>query len=539
MDAIQHFSNVSDKTTKQDFIKLYNDYCVQTNQAQQLKFQMKDVSHLELNTHLFKIYCSDKSLNVFQKHILINYIGKMVYMIRNHHESMSNEDLDYRRAFVEFVKYAQTLILAHTFVSPYYFQDMGKKQDEHEYWFRILFNAMLGEQHLGLASIYLDLLNQVFIIMKPDDKLQCIERLMYKHQKPKGPIYIYVSPYLELPNLADYCLKMYNLQHTSISWSLFVDNVLVLIQRCIFEHKRYATTDNEEVFDSKLLHVLFLFLNHDDNQELFFDIMQIINLFLANNMIDYNPRLYQELFTSHNLLAISNLPNIFDDLGEKKDVQLEVLTLLTTIFEISLTEDIMISKEIVQNICSNNLQLYHDTFDIITVFKFLSVAFKYYPDTAYDTIQIKIALEKIRDEDVPDTFIHVLLNHLMDVFLYTSGHIGTINLGLEKELFSLLVNFYQFLTITSKSRMLMSLVVYEFMKAGHLHPELGYSTILKHSGYLDILEEDDNIYNRDILLKIKYNYMCTSLKDKCKELILDNCQYYTEQDLDDVFEIIY
>lgn len=532
MDAIQHFQNVLPETTKQEFLRLYNDYCVQTNQAQQLLFQMKHVSHLELNTHLFKIYCSDKNLSVFQKHILINYIGKMVYMIRNHHSSMSNEDLDYRRAFVEFVKYAQTLILVHTPISPYYFQDMGKKQDENEYWFRIMFNAMLGEQHLGLASIYLDLLNEIFIILKPDDKLQCIQRLMYKHQKFAK---CYIDNTLQLPNLADYCLKMYNLQHQNISWSLFVDNVLVLIQRCIFEHKRYAS--NEELFDSKLLHVLFLFLNHDDNQELFFDILQIINLFLSNNMINYNPQLYQELFTSHNLLTISNLPSLFDDLGEKRDVQLEVLNLFTIIFEMSLNENIMISKEIVQNTCSI-LQLYYDTFDIITVFKFLSAAFKYYPDTVYNITQIKIALEKIRDEDVPDTFVHVLLNHLLDVFLYTSGHIGTINLGLEKELFSLLVNFYQFLTITSKSRMVMSLVVYEFMKVGHLHPELGYSSILKHSGYLDILEEDDNVYNRDILLKIKYNYMCTSLKDKCKELILDNPQHYNEQDLDDVFEII-
>lgn len=500
MDAIHHFSTLGSTTTRKDFLTLYNDYCVQTNQAGQILFQMKHVSHLELNTHLFKIYCSDKILNSYQQHILINYIGKMTYAIRIHHSSMSNADLDFRRAFVEFVQFANTRISI-----------------EGEYWFRVLFNALLGEQHIGLAIIYLEMLENLHNNLDPKDRIVCIQRVMCKNGD-------------QLPNLMDYCLKMYHLQHVSINWPLFVDAIISIVHRSILYYRKLMNTCT--TFDSKLLHVLFLFLNHDDNQELFYDILSLINTIIMNNYIDYNPQLYQVLFTPHNLWAISNLISLYQpNTHEKQDVELEIVNLFTLIFQTA--ECIMIPKDVIQNTLTN-LDLYNDFPSIIIILKFASIAFKYYPDIVYNTRQIKITLELIRDEDVVDELIHILLNHMLDIFLYTAG---TCQMGLEKEIFALLVNNYQFLTITSKSRMIMSLVVYEFMKVGHTHPELDYQHILKQSGYLNILDEDDNIYNRDILLKIKYNYICTSLEDKCKEWILDNSHQYNDEQVRDVLDL--
>jgi hypothetical protein len=503
MDAIHHFSTLASTTTRKDFLTLYNDYCVQTNLAGQILFQMKHVSHLELNTHLFKIYCSDKILNSYQQYILIKYIGKMTCAIRIHHPSMSNADLDFRRSFVEFIQFANTRISI-----------------EGEYWFRILFNALLGEQHIGLAIIYLEMLEMLELLhnnLDPKDRIACIQRVMCKNGD-------------QLPNLMDYCLKMYHLQHTSINWPLFVDAIISIIHRYILYYRKLTNTCT--TFDSKLLHVLFLFLNHDDNQELFYDILSLINTVIMNNYIDYNPQLYQVLFTPHNLMAISNLTNLFQpNTHEKQDVELEILNLFTLIFQT--TECITIPRDVIQHTLTN-LDLYNDFPSIIIVLKFASIAFKYYPDIIYNTRQIKITLELIRDEDVVDDLIHVLLNHMLDIFLYT---VGTCQMGLEKDIFALLVNNYQFLTITSKSRMIMSLVVYEFMKIGHTHPELGYQHILKQSGYLNILDEDDNIYNRDILLKIKYNYICTSLEDKCKEWILDNSHQYNDEQVRDVLDL--
>lgn len=498
MDAIHHFSTLSSATTRREFLELYHDYCVQTNLAGQILFQMKDVSHLELNTHLFKIYCSDKILNSYQQHILINYIGKMTYAIRIHHSSMSNQDLDFRRAFVEFVQFANTR--------------MSHNDIEGEYWFRILFNALLGEQHIGLAIIYLEMLEILPHHLDPKDRIACIQRVMCKSHG--------------LPNLLDYTLKIYHLQHTSINWPLFVDAIINMIHRYMLYYRKLMETHGP--FDSKLLHVLFLFLNHDDNQELFYDILSLINTIMRNNYIDYNPNLYQQLFTPHNLLTISYLPNLYQsNILEKQDVELEIVNLFTLLFQ---SDTIMIPKDVIQNIVTN-LDLYDDFPSIIVVLKFMSIAFKYYPELVYNTNQIKITLELIRIIDVIDDLIHILLNHMLDIFLYTGGNCS---MGLDKKIFALLVNNYQFLTITSKSRMIMSLVVYEFMKIGHAHPELGYQLVLKQSGYLDILNEDDNIYNRNVLLKIKYNYMCTSLEDKCKEWFLDNLHHYDDEQVQDV-----
>jgi hypothetical protein len=279
--------------------------------------------------------------------------------------------------------------------------------------------------------------------------------------------------------------------------------------------------------------VLFLFLDHDDNQEMFYDILSLINTIIMNNYIDYNPQLYQKLFTHHNLLAISYIPNLFQpNTPEKQDVELEILNLFTLLFKT--TECIMIPKDVIQNIFTN-LDLYTDVPSIIIVLRFISITFKYYPDLIYDTKQIKTTLELIRIHDVVDDLIHILLNHMLDIFLYTCD---TCQMGLDKSIFSLVVNNYQYLTITSKSRMIMSLIVYKFMKMGHVHPELDYKNILKQSHYLDILDEDDNIYNRDILLKIKYNYMCISLEDKCKEWILDNINQYDYEQVQNVLELV-
>ena len=425
----------------------------------------------------------------------------MTYAIRIHHSSMNNEDLDFRRAFVEFIQFANTRISM-----------------EGEYWFRILFNALLGEQHIGLAIIYLEMLEILLNNLGPQDRNTCIQRVMMNNT---------------FPNLMDYSLKMYHSQHTSINWPLFVDAIISITQRCLLYYRKLFERHNN-TFDSKLLHVLFLFLNHDDNLELFYEILSLINTIMKNNYIDYNPQLYKILFTPHNLLAISHLPTLFQpNTHEKQDVELEILNLFTLIFELSLTEDIMVPKDVVQNTFANlDIYPYTDSSTMTIVLKFISIAFKYYPDLTYDTRQIKTTLELIRDEDVPDELIHILLNHMLDIFLYTSGN--ECLMGLDKCVFALLVNNYQFLTITSKSRMIMSLVVYEFMKIGHSHPELGYQSILKQSGYLYILDEDDNVYNRDILLKIKYNYMCTSLEDKCREWILDNSHQYNDEQIQDV-----
>lgn len=504
MDAIHQFSTFSNELTRDEFLHLYNAYSTQTNVAGQILFQMKHVSHLELNTLLFKIYCSNhKILNSYQQHILINYIGKLTYAIRIHHSSMNNEDVDFRRAFVEFVQFANTRISI-----------------EAEYWFRILFNALLGEQHVGLSIIYLEMLEDLQNNLAPNDRFTCIQRIMCKSNN-------------QLPNLMDYCIKMYNSQHTNINWPLFVDAIINIIYRCILHYRKKMNEYN--TFDSKLLRVLFLFLNHNDNQELFYNILSLINTILRNGYIDYNPQLYEELFTSHNLLAISNLSTLFQpNTHDKQYVELEILTIFNLIFEMSVTENIAIPKNVVQNTIAN-LDLYSDYPSIMIVLKFMSYGFRYYPDLVYDTRQIRITLEMIREQDVVDDLVHILLNHMLDIFLYTPG---TCQLSLDKCIFGLLVENYQFLTVTSKSRMIMSLVVYEFMKIGHIHPELGYQRILKQSGYLDIIDEDDNIYNRNVLLKIKYNYVCTSLEDKCKEWILDNSRQYEPEQIEDVLYLL-
>lgn len=500
MDVIHYFRHLPGTITRTEFLKMYDDYSIHTNLTGQILFQMKSVSHLELNAQLFKFYCSDKILNSYQQHVLINYIGKMTFAIKLHHSSMSNEDLDFRRAFVEFVKYANTRITI-----------------EGEYWFRIVLNALMMEQHIGLATIYIDILDSVYSCLDLKDKTVCTRRIMCKQ---------------DLPNLMDYCLKMYHSQHQSITWPLFVDTVISIIHRCCLYYRKVMHC-NGGMFDSKLLHILFLFLNHDDNQELFMDILQLINTVIFNNMIDYNPFLYQELFTTHNLMAISNLPNQFQN-EEKDDIQLEILTLFILIFQL---DNIMISKKVIQHTCSQ-LSVYADFSGMTIVFKFISIAFKYYSDICYNLTQIRQFFLLIQEEDVPNELVHIFLNHLLDIFLYTSGKISNIQLGMQKDVFSNLVYNYQFLTITSKSRMIMALVVYEFMKIGHVHPELEYQEILKKSGYLYMLEEDSNIYNRDVLLKIKYNYVCTSLQDKCKEWVLDNPHHYDYEDIANILDIL-
>ena len=469
---------------------------------------MNNVSNLELNTHLFKIYCSDKILNTNQQHILVNYIGKMTYVMRTHHLSMSNVDLDYRRAFVEFIKFAHTKI---------------KSQSEFEYWFRILFNAMQGEQHLGLATIYMDMIDEVLAgITEKPQKFDCVRRIIFKKHSE--------SP----PNFMDYIIRMYHQNHQNINWPMFVDGALCIIDRCIIYYNN-TLTNTLCTYDSRLIHVLFLFLNHDDNQELFMDILLNLNTILHSNIVDYNPQLYQELFTSHNLLAISNLPTLFNG-DESIDIQMSILTFFNIIFEMSLTENVFIPKEVVINTLSL-LNIYHEIQDVLIVFKFASLAFKYYPDIDYNIEQIKAAIDIIEDLDNDDIELlsHTLLNYILDVLIYTRSQPSLV---LQTSVFEPLVHNYQFLTMTPKSRMLMSLIVYEFVKVGHVHPELKYSDILQTSGYLNILDEDDNIYNRDLLLKIKYNYICTSLQDKCKEWILDNQDSYHPDQVQDVMDIL-
>lgn len=518
MDAIHQFRYTTPNTiSRNDFLKLYHDYCLETNMVQQIEFQMKDVSHLELYINLFKIYCSDKLLNSYQQHIIINYLAKMSYAIRLHHSTDNIIDVDYRRTFVEYIKFVNQLI-TRKHCTP-----------ECNYWFRTLFNIMLNEQHLGLAIVYAEMIHEY----SSSNNFQVIQHIFFKYIHTKSNHNESIT--YELPNIFDYTRKMYNLHHQNINWPIFVDRILSIIQDGVIFYNRFLSTTTF-VFDSNLVHILFLFLNHDDNHELFMEILELLNNIFLFNITEYDSTIYTNLLTPHNLMTISNIPELFQ--GEPKmDIQNEILTFFNIIFDINLHHNIIIPKEVAENICNKLVVCYNNVDQMIVIYTFISNAIKYNPRISYNLEQILNTLHFIEyeldlnNQDLIDVS-NVFLNHLFDVFLYNPAT----TLGLQKNIFKLLVHNYQFLTMTPKSRMIMALVVNEFMKIGHLTNDTEYPTILRNSGYLDIMEEDDN--NRDFLRKIKYNYMCTSLKDKCKEWIIDNQEKYEYEEVQDILNML-
>lgn len=515
MDLIEQFKNTSTTLIdKMTFIGMYQQAYEQHKTSEHIKSQMKDITAFELNINLFKIYLKDKSLTNYQRYILINYIKRLCFHMRMYHPSMSNIDLDFRRAYMDFVKHVYKVI--KNTLTP----------EDLEYWFRIILNSCMSEKHTGLAIIHLQLLNEVLynpnMVRNPPVRITCIKRMFCRHPG--------------LINFPEYVKKMYPYYHTTLNWQLYVDEVIGLVQCAI----TYYALGSCVLYDCRMVEMLFLFLNDDDNLEQFVDILYFINKLLDNNIVDHDVGVLQPLFTPYNLLALSKLSNFFQG-EQKEEVQMQVLDVFNYLLK---SDDFYVPRYIIDHICTK-LDVYLEYYDMIIVYNFLSLSIKYHPAIDTNLAQIRTTVESIIDNVFMDEdtthIVEVLLNYMLDIFLCapppTSVTSGQPHLGFLRDLFKTIVFEYECFTVSNKSRMILTLVVKEFMKIDHAY-NLGYNVILTESGYLDEMDEDENIYNRDVLRKIKYNYVCKSLTDKCKAIVLDNPQLYRNEDVDDVLEIL-
>jgi hypothetical protein len=523
MEALMFFKDVdTTETTRENFLKLHHDYNTKYNVMQQLKFQMRDTACLEFHINLFKIFCSGRVLNKYHQHIVINYAGLMSNVIRTHH--MSDDNVEFRHVFVSFLWYIQTHIVKH--------------HSEQGYWFRIVFHATTSERNIGLAITYLQLLDTIFNSIEleyTEKRVACVNRIVSRNviKRLNGSHEVDES----VPNLIDYAIRMYP-QHHSMSWPLFTECVLNLVHigGNFLHRRRYPSGKPCIKFDSKFVQLVFYFLNDDDNQDMYDEILQLLNNVLFTNCINYDIKLFTDLFTPHNLYTLVDLPALFQNDAAKKRVQNEVLRLFNYIF---LNVEIDVPRYVIEHIYKT-LEIYNNIDDTFVVYDFLTLTHQVYHDLDYNLEQIKCTLEYIESTDVDNDDMILLsdrfLPYLHDIFVHSTTSIC--ELGLEQYVFKTLVNNYQFLTMSSQNRVLMANIVYEFIKIGNGHPELKYADILVDSGYLYIVNEDDNIYNLTILNKILNNYISTSLVDKCIGTLDQHADLYDSEHIDDALEII-
>lgn len=509
MDAIEYFKNVPKDTSMDDFIHDYQVYMVEKKVSTFLGIQMKSVVYFETHLLLFKMYLSTKpNLTKYQRYILTNYIGRLQFSIKTYHSGTSTTDIDFRRALILFMQYVNNDIVYNQYIS----------NREYEYWFKIVFNTLLNEKHMGLAIVLFQLLDVILTLFNHHIDYHCRYNC-FKRMFEKQPEH--------LTNLVDYSIKMYFQHHQNINWPVFVDNVLVLTHVGMAFY-RVHLINTFTVYDSNLLRMLFLFLNDDDNSELFSKILYFIRYILTDKVVDYNPNF---IFTLHNLSVLSTLPKMFTDLDVRRDIQIYILDIFACLVNES---EVHIDRKTIEYICFN-VDVYTDIEYMYSYYMFLSSIIPYYPDIDYNIAQIRTTIEYITDEDETPLYLcELFLEFLLDLFLCSHYKNIIPSIGKQASIFTSIVNNYQFFTITSKSRMLMVLVVFEFIKMGNLYTDLDYPTILSRSGYLDIENEDDNVYNQIVIHKIKYNYMCTSLFDKCKMWINENSHHFDSQSLNEV-----
>lgn len=511
MDAIEYFKNVPKDTPMETFIHEYQTYMVDKKISKLLGFQMKSIIYFETHLYLLKMYLSTvPNLTKYQKYILTNYIGRLQFTIKMYHPGSNSTDVEFRRVFVLFIQYVNNDIVYNQYI-------LNK---EIEYWFKIVFNTLMSEKHnIGLSIILIQLLAVIltyFHTGKVDylSRYNCFQRMFEKQCQ-------------DLPNFVDYCIYMYS-QHQNINWPIFVDNVLILCRIGMAFYKLYLTS-TFIVYDSKLLKMLFLFLNDDDSSDLFADILFLIKYSLTENIIDYNTHLENILFNPHNLSVLSTIPKLFADFDTRQEVQMHILDIFTCLIN---ETDISIERGTIEYICFN-MDICTDIEYMYSYYIFFSAIIPFYPDIDYNIAQIRTTIEYIVDQDTTPVYLcEQLLEFLLSLFLCSC------NKGIFSSIFSSIVNNYQFLTITLKSRMLMALVVFEFMKIGNLYDSFGYPQILLDSGYLDIENEDDNIYNKIVIHKIKYNYVCVTLFDKCKMWINEHSYNFDSHQLKEVDDLL-
>jgi len=522
MEALLFFKDVdTDVTTRTEFIKSYHNYNAKYNTIQLLKFQMKDITCLEFHINLFKIFCSDHKLNQYHQHIIINHAGFMSSIIRTHYLSESTVDVELRRVFVSFLRYIHEIIVRHP--------------SEQEYWFRVVFNATLTERNIGLAILYLQLLDDIFNDSSSvHAKIACVTRTVSRNTIERK--YDDIDSDC-VPNLIDYAISMYP-QHHSISWPMFSDQILKLMQNGgVYLHRRHVSGEPYVKFDSKVIQLCFYFLNNDDNQDIYNELLELLNDILITNCFYYDIKLFTELFTSHNLYTLASLPTLFQN-EAKEAIQYEVLRLFNYIFS---NVEVDVPKCVIEYIY-NTIEVYDDIDCALTVYHFLTLTHQTYPELDFNLKQIKYTLEYIESTDIDEQDLIqlscVFLLYLHDLFVECPPPPSICELGFQKDVFKALVHNYQFLTMSTSSRGLLANIVYEFMKIGNGHPELNYAAILVDSGYLDMVHEDDNVYNLTILNKIENNYIRTSLVDKCLMTIDKHTDLYDQEHVDDALEII-
>lgn len=519
MDAIEHFKSVPKDTDMDDFIHTYQMYMVEKKISNFLGFQMKSIIYFETHLHLLKMYLSTISnLTKYQRYILTNYVGRLQFTIKMYHSGTTETDVEFRRVLVLFIQYVNNDIVYNQYVS----------DKEYEYWFKVVFNTLMAEKHnMGLSIILLQLLEVILTYFNTNGtanyicRYNCFQRMFEKQC-------------LNLPNLVDYCINMYSQHHQNINWPVFVDKVLVLTHVGMGFYKIHLTS-TLILYDSNLLKMMFLFLNDDDSSELFGEILYLTRYILTENVIDYNPQLASVLFTPYNLSVLSTIPRLFDDLDTRQDVQMHILDIFTCLIN---ETDTPVERATIESICFN-MDIYTNIEYMYSYYLFMSSIVPFYPDIDYNIAQIRTTIEYIVDEDETPVYLcEQFLEFLLDVFLCSKNNGIFPCIGKQASIFSSLVDNYQFLTITLKSRMLMALVVLEFMKIGNLYHHLGYPQILLNSGYLDIEHEDDNIYNQLIIHKIKYNYVYTTLFDKCKMWINEHAYHFDPSDLKEIDEFL-
>lgn len=526
-----------------EFSQAYIQYTEFYKCYKNLYKELENRSELNLHCALLKIYLVQKPINSQQRYILIQYLTRLNTIVKNSHNTSSEDDVNYRAVIIEFlmfcVKYIQILerksdiklININTIMVPriaYLPESTQYGFVDFVFWlYRIVFQFTMHEMNLSnntqLLIILIHIVNSEYTIHKID--------------------FINYSFNINMNNITSLFIKMYNMYRTDIHFTYYVELAMSFINESIRVRKSFSDIFkkkfNSHHFDSLLLKVLFLFLNHNDNIDDFIDIIFNINSILIHNVVDYNDKIFKELFTPYNLHQISLLPNLFSN-EEKEDMQAYVLKLFIYVFNLNIQhqtifhiEEITVRNFIDELPTSPNLDL------LYMIIYFISITFAYYPDLHYESnekifIFIRESIHFIIDnEQFSNDLTHSLLNVMLDILLNKENTLYT-----QRDIIAIMCIEYIHFMRTSKSRMFFSLIVYQFMIASYRH-NLEYNSILKdHSNYFSEIEKDDNIYNKCVIKDIKYNLVYTSLEEKCKIYIIDNLDKYSHEQVADVLDFL-
>lgn len=523
MDAIFHFRDVPSSTPMSVFIHTYQRYEQTVGTNESIIGQMKDLAKMELDAETLSSYCASRVLNRFQQYILVNYIGKMSHAIYTHHSTTHSDDVRFRHVFAErYVARANMCITSGSL----------------DYWFRVVYSALMRERSSTIIAIqYLTIIDHVY------GYLELIDRKIYTARMLGTPGA--ASPVTGGSSLVDYVMRMAEVGSESIAWPIFVERVLGILYRSMTSWPVAALPTGAppgdktgSTMDTRIIAMLMMLIRDEDNRDMVCDILQLINTVVGSGLLGTCTQQMDILQASVDMDVIANLPN--HAVGQDKiNIQLEVAFLFAYVLENENTDVSSLSFGCIEAMCKD-MAIHYDIDNIGIVTRFISAVSKCFPGIHHDPKQILVAIAMLVEENEEfalEDETHLILECILSLLESSAG--SDHPFACQKDVFQAVVSNYRILCGTQQSRMLMMLIVYEFLKMGYGRPELGYAHTLKMSGYMNMAREDMDILNQDMYRTIRYTYLSTSLHDKCVEVVLDHAHTYPTHMLADVMDIVF